>query len=505
MMMSLQAVFLGLVGLVPLCHPLQLTPLTPQHHRGPRDHRTGLSARSPRMAVEPGTTPRRPRGPKVPKRAGPDVAKNRITCYGCGAELQMDTSTAPGFLVPARFELKAAHKQLRQTLCDRCRSMSAGEMLPAVVEGRLRTADGAGLVTPDELRAQLLHLRERKALVVLLVDVVDVSGSFLPRVRDLIAGNPILLVGTKADLLPRGTDAERVLRWMAGVLAARLNVIGVHLLSAKSGEGVGEAVREVMNERKGRDVYVLGAANVGKSMFIGSLLEQLHGAKMPRLPISSATPGTTLRTIPIDAFSGGSKLYDTPGVHLSHRLSAQLLPSELSQLSPRGRLKPHTPRMPDAGSGGGLRGLQGRTFFWGGLARIDVTACPSSLRLTFCGFGPKVHGCATADADAEYAALVGTVLTPPNDAASAAELGPLQLRKQVSLALTPLQHTADIAISGLGWVAVSALPTLRASTDEMRCEIDVWVPAKVEVFLRPPMPVGGLPVETADLAVALRE
>ena len=64
-----------------------------------------------------------------------------------------------------------------------------------------------------------------------------------------------------------------------------------------------------------------------------------------------------------------------------------------------------------------------------------------------------------------------TAVTPPHDAASAAELGPLQLRKQVSLTLTPLQHTADIAISGLGWVAVSALPTLRASTDEMRCEM----------------------------------
>ena len=56
---------------------------------------------------------------------------------------------------------------------------------------------------------------------------------------------------------------------------------------------------------------------------------------MNRLPISSATPGTTLRTIPIDAFSGGSKLYDTPGVHLPHRLSAQLLPSELASFAPR--------------------------------------------------------------------------------------------------------------------------------------------------------------------------
>ena len=48
-------------------------------------------------------------------------------------------------------------------------------------------------------------------------------------------------------------------------------------------------------------------------------------------------------------------------------------------------------------------------------------------------------------------------------------------------------------------MAVSALPTLRAAPDQMRAEIDVWVPKRVEVFLRPPMPVGGLPAETADL------
>ena len=166
-----------------------------------------------------------------------------------------------------------------------------------------------------------MHLRERKALVVLLVDLSDVSGSFLPRVRDLIGPNPVLLIGTKADLLPKGTEQDKVLEWMACVLAARLNVLDAQLLSAKSGEGMGGAVKAVMQQRNGRDVYVMGAANVGKSLFIGALLDLLHaeqGGRMSRLPISSATPGTTLRTIPIDAFSGGSKLYDTPGARLPH-------------------------------------------------------------------------------------------------------------------------------------------------------------------------------------------
>ena len=53
-----------------------------------------------------------------------------------------------------------------------------------------------------------------------------------------------------------------------------------------------------------------------------------------RLPISSATPGTTLRMIGVDCFDGSSMLFDTPGVHLQHRLSALLLPDELKAILP---------------------------------------------------------------------------------------------------------------------------------------------------------------------------
>ena len=56
----------------------------------------------------------------------------------------METAGRPGYVEPERYELKASHRQLRQTLCARCRAMTQGEILPAVVEGRLAVADGAG-------------------------------------------------------------------------------------------------------------------------------------------------------------------------------------------------------------------------------------------------------------------------------------------------------------------------------------------------------------------------
>lgn len=440
-----------------------------------------------------GTSKRRKRTdaePRAPRPKPAKIAKQRCACYGCGADLQTAAPSVAGYVEPDRYEEKAVHRQLKLLLCTRCRSLAQGEILPAVAEGRMLRAtepasDGVGVTTPEQLRAELASIRDLKCLVVLLVDLTDVTGSFLPRVRDLVAGNPIVLIGTKVDLLPKGTIASEVEGWLSERLSPLLNVVSVHLVSAKTGEGMSTAVRSILIERKGRDLFVLGAANVGKSLFVGALLEEAFGQKAKRLPLSSPTPGTTLRMIGVDCFDGASMLFDTPGVHLAHRLSAQLLPEELKAILPRGRVKPYTPTAYAAGS----------TFFWGGLVRVDVLEAPPALRLSFvAAFNLRVTHCeSTADADALYVAEAGRSLTPPLDVASATELGGLVLSREIELELTEMQQVADVCISGLGWVSVGALASLVDKGSPMRVRLAVWVPKGVTVSVRPPMPIGGLP------------
>ena len=48
----------------------------------------------------------------------------------------------------------------------------------------------------------------------------------------------------------------------------RLNVVQTCLVSSKTGEGLSAAAAVILKERQGRDLYVLGAANVGKSAFV---------------------------------------------------------------------------------------------------------------------------------------------------------------------------------------------------------------------------------------------
>ena len=44
--------------------------------------------------------------------------------------------------------------------------------------------------------------------------------------------------------------------------------MSVRLISSRTLDGVAEAASAILRERRGRDVYILGAANVGKSAFI---------------------------------------------------------------------------------------------------------------------------------------------------------------------------------------------------------------------------------------------
>ncbi|KAF3952701.1 hypothetical protein CMV_021768 [Castanea mollissima] len=217
-----------------------------------------------------------------------------------------------------------------------------------------------------------------------LVDIVDFNGSFLARVRDLAGANPIILVVTKVNNL----------HIVEATTKKKLNVLSVHLTSSKSLVGIVGVASEIQKEKKGRDVYILGSANVGKSAFINALLKMI-GQKDPVAaaaqkykPIQSAVPGTTLGPIQINAFLGGGKLYDTPGVHLHHRQAAVVHSEDLPVLAPQSRLRGHSfPNSKVASDNGTASEVQsndlnGFSIFWGGLVRIDILKKEIGVLLT---------------------------------------------------------------------------------------------------------------------------
>ncbi|CAI9767611.1 unnamed protein product [Fraxinus pennsylvanica] len=430
------------------------------------------------------------------------------SCYGCGAPLQTSETDAPGYVDLETYNLKKKHRQLRTVLCGRCRLLSHGHMITAV-GGNGGYSGGKQFVTAEELREKLSHLRHEKALIVKLVDIVDFNGSFLA--RDLAGANPIILVVTKVDLLPKGTDLNCVGDWVVeATVKKRLNVMSVHLTSSKSLVGIAGVVSEIQREKKGRDVYILGSANVGKSAFINAVLKMMSykdpvaAAARKYKPIQSAVPGTTLGPIQIDAFLGGGKLYDTPGVHLHHRQAAVIHSEDLPALAPqsqiRGRSFPNPQLLLDKVTADrlGSNGLNGLSIFWGGLVRVDLMKVLPKTRLTF--YGPRslqIHIVPTEEADEFYQKEVGVLLTPPTGKQKLDNWMGLETKRELEIKYKDFEKPAcDVAISGLGWISVEPVNQFLRTADSSEGEtveelsLLVHVPKPVEIFVRPPLPVG---------------
>ncbi|KAL0400934.1 UNVERIFIED_CONTAM: Structural maintenance of chromosomes protein 2-1 [Sesamum latifolium] len=365
------------------------------------------------------------------------------SCYGCGAPLQTSEADAPGYVEVETYNLASV-----PWAYDYCCLGNGGY------------SGGKQFVSAEELREKLSHLRHEKALVVKLVDVVDFNGSFLARVRDLAGANPIILVVTKVDLLPKGTDLNCVGDWVVeATVKKKLNVLSVHLTSSKSLVGIAGVISEIQKEKK-------GSANVGKSAFINALLKMLSykdpvaAAARKYKPIQSAVPGTTLGPIQIEAFLSGGKLYDTPGVHLHHRQAAVIHSEDLPALAPQSRLR-------------------GKSF-------------PAL----------QIHVVPTEDADKFYEKEVGIILTPPTGKQKAESWMGLETKRELQLKYDDIDRPAcDVAISGLGWISVEpfsqSLRSSKTSAVEAGGEISlvVHVPKPVEIFVRPPLPVGSAGAE----------
>jgi nitric-oxide synthase len=440
-----------------------------------------------------------------------------MVCYGCGVPLQASSPALSGYVAsPERLEEKARHKQFDHLLCARCQELSHGKMVPGVEDFAQKViglGDERELLTPQQLRAELgSSIKKSRSLIVLLVDLLDFSGSMLSNsIRDLIGGNPIIAVGTKMDLLPREAsilsrdprDQDAFLDWFEdSLLFKKLTVVSMHAVSSKTKEGIDEVVADIKKNRLGRDVYIVGAANVGKSAFVRAFVKEMSSmsskqfdplavGKSKRLPMESSMPGTTLASIPLEVFQSGEKLYDTPGLHIHHRMPHILTPDENKELHPRKRLVGHVAAAPvSERAGGGTH----TCYCWGGLVRIHVVECPpEGITLTF--FGPDVLTVTSAPFSSEE--LRGLLQDPqptkdPEEGfghESVAVRGGMRIAKKAAIRVGNKPGVAaDVAISGIpGWIQIGCAGETNPRDATIR--IIVEAPKGIEVFVRPPMPM----------------
>lgn len=359
-------------------------------------------------------------------------------CTGCGAALQTERPDRPGYLPPA-----AAGRE--PAVCQRC--------------FRIRHYNEVSSVALDEgdfLRI-LNHVGERPGLVVHIVDLFDFEGSLIGGLPRFARANPILLAVNKVDLLPRNVNRNRIRNWVQRqAKSAGLKPAETVLISARKGEGMEALLKALTAHRKGKDIFVVGATNVGKSSLINRLIRDYSG--LDRELTVSRYPGTTLDLVHIPLDDGGHVI-DTPGIVYRFRLTELLHARDLAAVVPDRTLRPRVYQL-DAG----------QTLFFGALARVDFVRGGRQPFICYVADGVKVHRTKLARADELYAAHRGDLLQPP----AKERLDRLPPWTRHAFRLAPGREK-DVLISGLGWVRAGGASG---------AEVVVHAPKGVKVIVR---------------------
>lgn len=361
-----------------------------------------------------------------------------IQCVGCGVVIQTEDPEKLGYTPVSALE-KGLEKG--EVYCQRCFRLRHYNEIQDVS------------LTDDDFLRLLNEIGSEDALIVNVVDIFDFNGSLIPGLHRFIGSNPVLLVGNKVDILPKSLKKPRLTQWMRErAHEAGLRPVDVLLTSARKPQEMQELLAKIEEYRDGRDVYIIGVTNVGKSTLINQIIKQSAGIE--NLITTSQFPGTTLDKIEIP-LDDGHYLIDTPGIIHRHQMAHYLGDKDLRIIAPHKEVKPKVYQL-----------NEGQTLFLGGLARFDFIQGERASFIAYVSNDLMIHRTKLSNADAFYQKHVGELLQPPRPD-EVADF-PKLVRFEFSI-----KEKTDIVFAGLGWVTVSK-PGVVAG----------WAPEGVDVIIR---------------------
>ncbi|MBS4191376.1 ribosome biogenesis GTPase YqeH [Bacillus sp. FJAT-49705] len=357
-------------------------------------------------------------------------------CIGCGVKIQTEDPALIGY-APQSALLKD------DIICQRCFRLKHYNEVQDVN------------LTDDDFLKILNEIGKSDSLIVKIVDIFDFNGSWLPGLHRFVGNNKILLVGNKVDLLPKSVKHNKLINWMKQeAKELGLKPEDVYLVSAAKGKNIKEVAAAIDEHRKGKNVYVVGCTNVGKSTFINRILKEVTGEG--DVITTSHFPGTTLDIIEIP-LADGKALVDTPGIINHHQMAHYVDKRDLKIITPKKEIKPTVFQLNEE-----------QTLFMGGLARFDYIA--GGRRSFVCHFSNEIniHRTKLENADELYKNHLGELLTPPR--IEQIVVFPELIRHEFMIK----EGKMDVVFSGLGWITIN----------DPGAKVAAYVPKGVHVLLR---------------------
>ncbi len=342
---------------------------------------------------------------------------SELHCIGCGGQLQNTDKDKP-FYTPKPLD------QDKDLYCMRCYKMRHyGEIIPSYL-------------TKEDYHTMISTI-PKGATLLKVIDIFDIEGSILPQITNIVQSDHLLIAANKKDLLPKSVKDGKIKHRLNKILADYgLKPKSIHFISAKKNQGIDDLL-DVL-DRENRDVYVVGAANTGKSTIINHMISAASAHKAEPITTFFA-PGTTQDFIAIPF--GKHTIYDTPGLIKQNHYFNILDQTTIKLLQPKKEVKPTAYQ---------LQG--GQTVFMGGLARVDFLKGLPSTFVFYTAQSLKIHRTKMINADQFYDQHRGELLTPSLDE-----------NTQFKVHQYPLnaQNKTDIVIPGIGHFSIQGSGIIR--------------------------------------------
>lgn len=249
-------------------------------------------------------------------------------CTECGVLLQSDDVDQRGYIDKEIL----SNDQLRLLYCNQCFDQKMEQMdaffKPPVNPGFYSIINDA--IATD-------------ALIIYVVDLLTFEDTFNRDLAKTLSDNKanVYVVCVKRDLLPENIDEEHLIKAVKKHLKeAKLRYQGILITDSSSAEGAVSFGELMQKERKGRDVYIIGARYAGKTSLITNYLKHYQNQTSKEV-IQYNYPGTLLRVTEIP-FDNSASAYDTPGLGIDNSVLNIVEKSLLRYLRPRKRLIPRS-------------------------------------------------------------------------------------------------------------------------------------------------------------------
>ncbi len=362
-----------------------------------------------------------------------------MKCIGCGATLQNTDSAKPGYTPRANFS--------DNELCKRCYRLIHHNESPD------------SHYTNEDFLKILKQVEEEDCLVIYLLDFFDFIGSNIAEVERVIQNKDHIIVANKIDLMPKAVKENKLRRWfMSEVKKRDFDPLEVMLISAKKKRNIDQLLDVIDEYRKGRNVYVVGATNTGKSTLINGIISAVTGENT-NLITTSYFAGTTLSTIQIP-FDDGSYLVDTPGIINEHQITNYLDKESLDIIVAKDEIRPETYQLnPD------------QILFITGLVRMRYIAGPRTSFTLYFSNRVDVHRAKLEREDDLIENHLGEALLCPPTPTELARITDFESQE-----ITLYSGKQDIVIEGFGWITVNDI--------EDDVTIEMVYPEKTRVHVR---------------------